>query len=63
MNEDFDGLEWLRDIRKQIAVECHYNTKVMGDYYRSLQPADEHRYLKEDDDMLTSISRITVQSD
>ena len=45
MNQDFDGLEWLRDIRKQIAAECHYDPKEMGDYYRRLQQEHQSRLL------------------
>jgi hypothetical protein len=34
---DPDGLAWLRKIRKQLAEECGYDPKIMGDYYRMIQ--------------------------
>lgn len=37
MNKDSDGLDWLREIRKQIATECDNDIKALGDYYRDIQ--------------------------
>jgi hypothetical protein len=31
-----DGLEWLRDIRRQMAKEFDYDPKKAGDYYRRM---------------------------
>jgi hypothetical protein len=53
MNQDFDGLEWLRDLRKQIAAEYHYDPKEMGDSYRSLQQEYQSRLLTPDQMALT----------
>jgi IS30 family transposase len=31
-----DGLEWLREIRRQMAQQFHYDPKQAGQYYRKL---------------------------
>lgn len=33
----YDGLDWLREIRRQIVTECHNDVKTLGDYYRNIQ--------------------------
>jgi len=37
MNKDIDGLDWLREVRRKMAADCHYEPKMMGDYYRRIQ--------------------------
>ena len=46
MDKDIDGLDWLRVIRKKIAADCHYDPKIMGDYYRRIQKQYEHRIVR-----------------
>jgi gluconate kinase len=46
MSKDDDRLDWLREIRKQIAKECNNDPKVMGKYFRSIQKQYEDRVLK-----------------
>ena len=46
MNKDIDGLDWLREIRRKMAADCHYDPKIMGDYYRRIQKQYEHRIVK-----------------
>ncbi len=36
-NNDIDGLDWLREIRKQIVTECGNNAQSLGEYYRNIQ--------------------------
>ena len=34
-NQNFDdGLEWLREIRRQIDERCGHDLKKLGEYYR-----------------------------
>ncbi len=46
MSKDDDRLDWLREIRKQIAKECNNDPKVMGKYFRSIQKQYEDRLSK-----------------
>jgi hypothetical protein len=47
MSKDDDRLDWLREIRKQIAKECKNDPKVMGKYFRDIQKQYENRVLKD----------------
>jgi gluconate kinase len=47
MSKDEDRLDWLREIRKQIAKECNNDPNVMGKYYRNIQKQYENRVLKD----------------
>ena len=38
-----DGLEWLREIRRQLAAECHYDPYEMGRRIRERQKAHPER--------------------
>jgi len=46
MNKDIDGLDWLREIRRKMAADCHYDPKIMGNYYRRIQKQYENRIVK-----------------
>ena len=41
-----DGLEWLREIRRQMAAEAGDDPRVMGAKLRELEKRFEHRMLK-----------------
>ena len=41
-----DGLEWLREIRRQMAAEAGNDPRVMGEKLRELEKRFEHRMLK-----------------
>jgi len=43
-----DDLDWLRQIRAEIAEKCDYSSKKMGDYYRSLQAQYFEHIIKSD---------------
>ncbi len=47
MSNDDDRLDWLREIRKQIAIECNHDPKVMGEYFRTIQKEYANRVLKD----------------
>jgi gluconate kinase len=47
MSKDEDRLDWLREIRKQIAKECNNDPKAMGKYFRKIQKQYENRVLKD----------------
>ena len=46
MSKDDDRLDWLREIRKQIAKECNNDPKIMGEYFRTIQKQYGDRVLK-----------------
>lgn len=49
MNKNEDYLDWLREIRRKIASECDNDSKLMGDYFRSIQRQCGKKILRESD--------------
>ena len=44
--EDEDGLEWLREIRRQMAAECNYDPYEMGRRLRERERASGRQYYR-----------------
>ena len=44
--EDDDGLEWLREIRRQMAAECNYDPYEMGRRLRERERASGRQYYR-----------------
>jgi hypothetical protein len=46
VNREIDGLEWLREVRKKMAANCHNDPKMMGDYFRRIQKQYKESIIK-----------------
>ena len=44
--EDDDGLEWLREIRRQMAAECNYDPYEMGRRLRERERASGRQFYR-----------------
>ena len=44
--EDDDGLEWLREIRRQMAAECNYDPYEMGRRLRERERVSGRQYYR-----------------
>ena len=44
--EDDDGLEWLREIRRQMAAECNYDPYEMGRRLRARERASGRQFYR-----------------
>ena len=44
--EDDDGLEWLREIRRQMAAECNYDPYEMGRRLRERERTSGRQYYR-----------------
>lgn len=38
-----DGLEWLREIKQEIARECDYDPRKLGELYRRIEREESDR--------------------
>ena len=44
-----DGLEWLREIRREMAKQCNYDPKKLGELYRRAQKRHVSRIFHEEE--------------
>ena len=45
-DEDSDGLEWLREIRRKMAAECNYDPYEMGRRLREQERVSGRQYYR-----------------